>query len=262
VPEWIERPLGRYYLYFGHHDGRYIRLAFADTLLGPWHTHEPGVLPLHEAGFEGHVASPDVHVVEERREIRLYFHGSDTKSGGGGEQSTRVALSRDGLAFSARPGDLAPPYLRAFPRDGWWYALVMPGILHRSPDGLEGFERGPALFDDEMRHAAVRPVDGALQVFYTNIGDRPERILAATVNVGDDWRSWSASAPVTVLTPERDYEGAGLPQLHSLPGRARWPVHQLRDPAVFAEGDRTYLLYSVAGEQGIALAEVHDPPSR
>src|SRR5207253_325786 len=25
VPDWIEKPLGRYYLYFAHHDGDYIR---------------------------------------------------------------------------------------------------------------------------------------------------------------------------------------------------------------------------------------------
>jgi hypothetical protein len=33
-------------------------------------------------------------------------------------------------------------------------------------------------------------------------------------------------------------------------------VNQLRDPAVFAEDDRIFLLYTVAGESGIAIAEV------
>ena len=36
APEWLEAPLGRYYLYFAHHQGRYIRLAYADELCGPW----------------------------------------------------------------------------------------------------------------------------------------------------------------------------------------------------------------------------------
>jgi hypothetical protein len=31
---------------------------------------------------------------------------------------------------------------------------------------------------------------------------------------------------------------------------------QLRDPAIFRESGRTYLLYSVAGERGIAIAEM------
>src|SRR3712207_7762857 len=51
APSWVERPLGRYYLYFAHHDGRYIRLAYADDLLGPWTTYEPGVLPLDRSLF-------------------------------------------------------------------------------------------------------------------------------------------------------------------------------------------------------------------
>jgi hypothetical protein len=35
---------------------------------------------------------------------------------------------------------------------------------------------------------------------------------------------------------------------------------QLRDPAIFEDDDgRTYLLYSVAGESGIAIAELTFP---
>jgi hypothetical protein len=33
-------------------------------------------------------------------------------------------------------------------------------------------------------------------------------------------------------------------------------VNQLRDPAIFEEDGRTYLLYAVAGESGIAIAEI------
>ncbi|MGC2198527.1 MAG: hypothetical protein WA633_00030, partial [Stellaceae bacterium] len=29
VPDWVEHPLGDYYLYFADHKGRYIRLAYA-----------------------------------------------------------------------------------------------------------------------------------------------------------------------------------------------------------------------------------------
>jgi len=36
VPEWVQRPLGRYYMYFAHHMGTYIRLAYADRIEGPW----------------------------------------------------------------------------------------------------------------------------------------------------------------------------------------------------------------------------------
>jgi len=62
--------------------------------------------------------------------------------------------------------------------------------------------------------------------------------------------------PIVVLEPELDYEGWGLSLLPSVRGLAHEPVCQLRDPAVFEEANRTYLLYSVAGENGIALAEL------
>jgi hypothetical protein len=36
APPWLANPLGRYYLYFAHHRGQFIRLATADHLEGPW----------------------------------------------------------------------------------------------------------------------------------------------------------------------------------------------------------------------------------
>ena len=51
VPDWIEEPLGRYYLYFAHHKGAYIRLAVADALAGPWRMHTPGALALEASHF-------------------------------------------------------------------------------------------------------------------------------------------------------------------------------------------------------------------
>jgi len=63
VPSWITNRLGNYYLYFAHHSGKYIRLAFADRLEGPWRIYVPGTLALAEAGgCKGHIASPDVQL--------------------------------------------------------------------------------------------------------------------------------------------------------------------------------------------------------
>ena len=50
VPAWIPHPLGRYYAYFGHHKGQFIRLAYADAIAGPWKIYEPGVMPAKEDG--------------------------------------------------------------------------------------------------------------------------------------------------------------------------------------------------------------------
>jgi len=51
VPDWVDNPFGKYYLYFAHHKGGYIRMAYADEITGPWQVYHPGVLPLAESGF-------------------------------------------------------------------------------------------------------------------------------------------------------------------------------------------------------------------
>jgi len=52
------------------------------------------------------------------------------------------------------------------------------------------------------------------------------------------------------------WEGADAPAVPSLGSTAHGHVNQLRDPAIYEEDGRTYLLYAVAGESGIAIAEV------
>src|SRR5262245_64959037 len=51
VPPWVDKPLGRYYMYFAHHKGAYIRLAYANSISGPWMIYEPGVLNVRDTIF-------------------------------------------------------------------------------------------------------------------------------------------------------------------------------------------------------------------
>jgi len=51
------------------------------------------------------------------------------------------------------------------------------------------------------------------------------------------------------------YEGANFPIMPSVKGPAM-NVNQLRDPYAFEDSGRTYLFYSIAGESGIAVAEI------
>ncbi len=287
APRWVVNPLGRYYLYFADHKGSYIRLAYADQLEGPWRIHAPGSLQLakscfltepptvtpevlerqeqlaRERGVEfshdmlselttPHIASPDVQVDEQRQQIVMYFHGLEDV----GRQVTRVALSQDGVAFEALPEILGRSYMRVFEHRGAKYALTMPGQLYRSPDGLSGFEPGPLLFNLRMRHAAVLKRDDTLSVFWTQVGDAPERVLLSTIDLSPDWSDWRESEPVEVLRPERSWEGADAAVVPSIRSTAYGHVHQLRDPAIFQEDGRVYLLYAVAGESGIAIAEL------
>ena len=134
----------------------------------------------------------------------------------------------------------------------------MPGTFYRSPDGLTTFERGPTLFSERMRHSAVLLRGDVLFVLYTNVGDCSEQILLSRIELSSDWMRWAASDPVVLLEPELPYEGGDLPRVASHPGLVSEPVCQLRDPAIFTEAGRTYLLYAVAGERGIAIAELHE----
>ena len=89
VPAWVDRPLGRYYMYFAHHMGHFIRLAYADALTGPWKVYEPGVLPVSDTAFfrpqpdppenlenfYTHVASPDILIDVGNKRLIMWFHG-------------------------------------------------------------------------------------------------------------------------------------------------------------------------------------------
>lgn len=269
VPPWVAQPLGRYYLYFAHHQGRFIRLAYADQLEGPWKIHAPGVLPLEHSGCRDHIASPDVHVDTARREIRMYFHGVAFDAGQPtdgheqrfgeaarwvGNQRTRVAVSQDGLTFRARPENLGASYFRAFAWHGATYALAMPGMLYRSCDGMADFEPGPILFPPSFRHAAVHLQDHTLHVLFSRVGDGPEGLLYARIDLRPHWHDWRPGEPRVVLRPERDWEGGLLPATPSARGPVYGPVCQLRDPAFFCEDEQLYVLYAIAGEQGIGMA--------
>ena len=283
APHWLPDAPGRYLLYFADHHGRYIRLAYADAPAGPWAMYEPGTLRLEQtpfphtpaefdtedprvaAGIERgwiypHIASPDLHVDEQRREIRMYFHGALPD----GRQRTRAAVSKDGLRFeSVGAGEelLANSYLRMLRREHGWIGMAMPGIPCRSADGLTDFEHGPQLFSDDMRHCALLADDArnTLWVFWTLVGEAPERILVSPIGTGgawDDWSQWRVGEAAELLRPELEWEGASLPLAPSVRGWAPNPVNELRDPAIFVEDERVYLLYAVQGERGIALAEL------
>ncbi|NVM92969.1 hypothetical protein FHT32_006662 [Variovorax sp. SG517] len=269
VPDWLPNPLGRYYLYFAHHQGRHIRLAYADDLLGPWTVYAPGVLPVEESSCSDHVASPDVHVDHAARKIRMYFHGVAFAAGQTdghekqfgdaarwiGNQRSKLATSNDGLHFSAQPKVLGASYFRVFEWQGRQYALAMPGAFYRA-DEHGGFELGPIPFESSFRHCAVH-VDGALlHIYFTRVGDAPESILHTTVDLGLPWVVWSPGDVSTVLQPALAWEGAEMRNEPSRRGPVFGLAHQLRDPAVFVDDGIKYLLYASGGEHSIGLARL------
>ncbi|MEM9991147.1 MAG: hypothetical protein AAF738_05245 [Bacteroidota bacterium] len=137
VPDWIPEfakthPDANYYMYFAHHQGRSIRMAWANTIQGPWHIFNMGFAPDKSWGYGGnysglltigngvldielgsttgtieidnnyiigdHIASPDVVVDNVNERIIMYFHGFSLNTTSG--QQTFVASSKYGLNFN------------------------------------------------------------------------------------------------------------------------------------------------------------------
>lgn len=256
VPEWVDQPLGRYYMYFAHHRGSFIRMAYADDVEGPWTIHSGGVLDLEDTPALDHIASPDVHVDDAAGTIRMFFHSVDDTTTW--KQTTYLAESSDGLDFVSHDEPKGLPYLRAFELNDRWWAIAKkrggPGGVLLQASGADGpFTDGP-LFLEGMRHGAVLVTDGGVDVVFSRIGDAPERLLITTIEPERMWDTPYEPEIRELLTAERDYEGADLPVGASAVGEETGPVHALRDPHVFRDEERTYLFYSIAGEYGIAGA--------
>lgn len=137
VPDWIPEfakihPDANYYMYFGHHGGKSIRLAWAEKIEGPWQIFNLGFAPDKTWGYTGnysglfspgdgvldldlgartgvieiddnysvggHIASPDVIVDDVNERIIMYFHGPSFATVFG--QQTFVATSKFGLNFN------------------------------------------------------------------------------------------------------------------------------------------------------------------
>jgi hypothetical protein len=221
VPAWVEHPLGRYYMYFANHMGDFIRLAYADNVDGPWKIYEAGVLHVRDTAFfrplpdppralddfYTHVASPEIFVDAEQRRIVMWFHGwwtngerwpgelapahawaRDRRYG----QFTQAAESTDGLRFTTRAAITRQSYLRMFQFGGYFYSVARLGQLARSKDPLASFDPGPNPFRDtayanRVRHVAIVLRGNRLTVFFTAIGDAPERVMKSTIDLNGDW---------------------------------------------------------------------------
>ena len=171
----------------------------------------------------------------------------------GGDLDRRTAVRR-------RPAITQAPYIRVVQHDGYYYGVSRLGRLSRSKDPLASFELGPNPFRDgpyagRIRHVALVLRGNRLHVFFTAIGDTPERVMLSTIARG------RLEHVARVGAGGRDST------------RARLRVHQSSQPAVGERGHRDtgppdsrsvclrggrphYLFYSICGEQGIAAAEI------
>ena len=162
VPNFVQNRANsnaRYYLYFGHHDGDYIRMAWSRDPDRGFNLYRAGasvgtrgVLDNNNTNItnvgrgiqlrRNHLASPDAHVDITNNRITLFFHhggpyrfnGRDTNS-----QRTFVVESRDGLSFrrgDIRPFQLGPSYFKVFERNNRYFAVHNDGGPNVAPNNL------------------------------------------------------------------------------------------------------------------------------
>ncbi|ALJ05486.1 hypothetical protein APS56_10310 [Pseudalgibacter alginicilyticus] len=164
VPDWIlptnrAHPTAQYYLYFAHHSGDYIRMAWAANIEGPYTLYDDsatpgdrGVLDNNEADIilsesspnlyieENHLASPDVVVDDANQRIIMYFHSGSSYYVNGVEQNdqvTWVSTSPYGLEFydGIQPVQLGSSYFRVFEYNGDLFAFDNGAKTNKALDG-------------------------------------------------------------------------------------------------------------------------------
>jgi hypothetical protein len=244
VPDFIKNKLGDYYLYFASHNGESIKLAYSNNIMGPWTIYEKGTLQLHNTNCKTHIASPDVHIKDNK--IVMYYHG-DTLNG----QYSYKAVSNDGINFTTNNVELGAFYFRVFDYLGETYAIAknknIDGIIYKKVN--ENFEPYFNLIDN-IRHTAVYVDNNILYIFYTIVGEAPESLYVCKII------DWEVIDNFKLKEPKYKWEGATQPLIPSSFGMSYNLVNQLRDPAIYEENNDLYLLYSYGGESGIAISKL------
>lgn len=269
VPFWCDDPKGRFYLYFSDHAGDCIKLAYADDIVGPWSISDDAVLDF--SGFSDaydHMASPEIYIDHDAREIRLYFHARSKSRGR--EQWTFLANSRDGERFIKCVDEpLAPFYLKLIYWKNCFYGITKGGNLWYSNDGLSAFHPGGNPFDRSLsneiwhnspgsiRHVGLSINDNILSVYFSRIGHAPERILRSNIDILDsNCMNWIAGPEEEILRAEVEYEGVSMPIANSTSGPSLTFENALRDPHIINIQNETYMFYAVGGESGIAICKL------
>jgi hypothetical protein len=175
LPDWLHiekrvHPSANYYLYFGHHHGAYIRMAWAASLTGKWTLYnadstvlpskrgvfglydkknENKIFPGNDIVISSHIASPIVLIDNKKEQFVLFFHGqtkliSETKN----DQRTFVCYSNNGINFqnNISPVMLGGSYFAPFNYKKQWYSFSNGGLFHEAPK-VKGFDAAPRDFD-------------------------------------------------------------------------------------------------------------------
>ena len=219
--------------------------------------------------FYTHIASPEIYVDEANKWPVLWTHGwrmnkqrwpvgpRPPRAAGRGTTATASSRSRANRPMACTstcsPAITRVSYLRVFPMTA--ICTEWPGSVSCCAQGsARGFRVGPNPFAggsyaDRIRHVAALLRGRTLLVFFTGIGDAPERIMlstsisAATGQSGrrrPRWKCCGQGASSSARSAARAVGGR----------RDRRAARQLRDPGIPRRGGKNYLSTQSAASRG------------
>jgi len=268
TPNFIKNPLGKYLLYFAHHTGEFIRIAYSEDIFTGWRFLNCRINGIsEEKNFHDHVASPDIYVDNNGKSIYMFFH---SRIKGSREQKTFLSKSNDGINFVLVEGQMNLPfYFRHVIAENKTLAVTKGGNLYintispisdtwRALNNVNTGESNKEVMHNKfgsIRHASLIYYMKTFITFYTKIGDSPERIYAAKI-VENQNGLWLTSNEFEITRPELNFEGANFDVEASLPGPSLHEENALRDPYIMQDGENYFLFYACAGEKGIAVGKI------
>jgi len=268
TPNFIKNPCGKYLLYFAHHSGKFIRMAYSEDIFTDWKILNYRINTIsEEMKFHDHVASPDVYVDNIEKSIYMFFH---SRIKGSREQKTFLSKSRDGINFELVEDKFNLPfYFRHVITETKTFAVTKGGNLYvntispianawRALNNVNTGKSNEEVMHNNfgsIRHSSLIYYMKTLIMFYTRIGDAPERIYAAKLEKNKKGL-WLLSKEFEVTRPEFNFEGVNLKIEASMPGPSLQEENALRDPYVLQDGGDYYLFYACAGERGIAVGKL------
>jgi hypothetical protein len=237
--------------------------------------------------------SPSIIVDDEKQRLVMHIHVLQCEKEDGvkikPDHHTLLLMSKDGISWDLHQEFEKPKktsyllrdaFYLSVPvysvRDGYFYAMAKTQedplgslALYRSRS-LEGpFEEGPIIARGVRNvriYLSTHPADSnMIYVFFTLIGDMPERILLGSIDVNsgsEAWMYWKLLPGPTLVQPEYWYESGNSTVKPSQNGAALESVDLIRDPRFLPDVQRSnkrlsgMLFYSVQGEQGIAIAKI------
>lgn len=269
TPSWIKNKLGKYYLYFADHRGKFIKLLYSNHLDRDWKFLNKKILNINSISkldAHNHIASPEIYINNKEKKIYMFTHSHSRSKVG---QWTYLSLSKDGINFSRKFNKpLAPFYFRFFNHKKYYYGIVKGGDLWRSKNIDAVYKKCQNLLTQKktkttlhnkngsIRHLSILKKKNYLHCVFSKIGDKPEKIYYTKVFLSKNYLNWKFKKIKEILRPTFPYEGSNLKLKRSKPGDAPEPENALRDPYLFIDGKKTYMIYCVKGEKNFALCQI------